>query len=122
MSNYKYLSFVAGAYYFSENILTRNSLTIFPSHLAALFTPNIPTDSEAGFVNGTFHLPRNVDITLGGRYTAESKTLNQDAPYYLDPTGAFPILTKPSEAITAAGPVLYEKTIDDSAFTPKVGV
>ena len=109
------LEFVAGLYYLKERQESFNEAIGFVPGDEVYFVtaPDLTAESAAAFVQGTYHLPNGVGITLGGRYTKDKKRLDQTFTVY-DFDG------------TEVGPPLFvfkaDVSPDFSAFTPKVGI
>lgn len=109
------LEFVAGLYYLRDKQDTFNEAIAFVPGEEQYFVtaPYLTAKSEAAFLQGTYHLPYGVGITVGGRYTKDTKKLRQTFLVY-DFDGV------------EVGPTIYEfrgnVEPDFSAFTPKVGI
>ncbi len=121
VGNYDHLDFVAGLYYLTEDIRVKNSVDLVTSDLGLLFLPDVTTNSRAAFAQGTYHVTSQFDLTVGARYTKESKSLKQNSAYYINFAGGI-FLQPPPGATAIVGPVVYDEDGSYSAFTPKFGM
>jgi iron complex outermembrane recepter protein len=116
--NIRYDSFtgVAGAYYLYESEKELNSVTLPGPRLQVQTAPQVWTRSAAAFAQGTYALTADVRLTLGGRYTRETKTLEADyRGYVLD--------TQLEQQANLPGyPINFATAPTFSAFTPKIGL
>ncbi len=79
------LSAVGGLYYFDDRDLT-NIVSFIPPSLRTpaarsadtIFAPISTALSEAGFVQGTYHLTNKLAVTVGVRYTHDGKSIDQN--------------------------------------------
>jgi iron complex outermembrane receptor protein len=77
---------VAGLYYFHEGDDAYPTATLYhtplipspPRTIMVQAFPITTADAEAAFVQGTYHILPTVALTVGYRYTVESKKLDQD--------------------------------------------
>ena len=115
IGSYDSFDFVAGVYYLKDKQNTFNeALAFVPGDEQYFVTaPRLTAESKAVFLQGTYHLPHGVGLTLGGRYTEDSKTLRQTFIAY-------------DFEDAVVGPPIFEfrakVSPDFSAFTPKVGI
>lgn len=122
---YTAFDFVLGAYYLREHNITANRSLVFPglSPAAAVqysvITPDLTATSRALFGQGVIHLPAGFNITLGGRYTHDTKDLTQSftrydfsaAPVIGAPVLSFNANVRPSwEDFTAKGGIDWQVT------------
>ncbi|MGV3480154.1 MAG: TonB-dependent receptor [Sphingobium sp.] len=105
------LTYIAGLYYFSENIKVDSSVTTYPT-VRANFAPTIQTSALAAFAQGTYALTDQFSVTAGIRYTRERKDFDQVATNFSLPTG-LPLATYPR---------LYSSRGIYKAWTPKIAV
>jgi iron complex outermembrane receptor protein len=105
------LTYIAGLYYFSENIKVDSSVTTFPT-VRANFSPTIQTSAVAAFAQGTYAFTDQFSVTAGIRYTRERKDFDQVATNFSLPTG-LPLATYPR---------LYSTQGIYKAWTPKIGL
>lgn len=118
IGNYEHFNFVTGLYYYHEANHFLESPTIVPEGLNAYFSPTTTTNAAAAFTQATWHVTSKFDVTAGMRYTYEYKTFDQDATFYLDPTGV-EIVIPPPGAIAVMGPITYRDSSHYYAPTPK---
>ncbi len=105
------LTYVAGLYYFHENVQTNQ---IINANVPRTFTAILPegsTDSRAGFVQGTYNLTDSLSLTAGLRYTDEKKIFYGNIRSYSQDTG-----------LPTNDHVLYRGVGKYNALTPKFGV
>lgn len=104
------LSYVLGAFYFSEDLVSSNFFR--QGDLSTTrFTPNVKTKSYAGFGQLTYALSDTVRAVLGGRYTKESKD-----QLTASVSGGRPLAVNPPLGAPFAG------SLDFSKFTWKAGL
>jgi iron complex outermembrane recepter protein len=88
------LSWVAGAYYLDENNETQ--ITDYLGIAGGLFTPRRllnNTYTLAFYAQGDFNITDNLVVTLGARYTDETKTLRFVQPRGINPRTGLPFST-----------------------------
>lgn len=123
------LDYVAGLYYFRMNLdavptvsIGEDVLSLFGAPLGsfvggdtAKLLPEIETESYAAFAQATYHVNEKFDITVGARYTYESKDIK--------------FTTEADDLFAAAAgfnfvPFVAEKSFDrsDSVFTGNVNL
>jgi iron complex outermembrane receptor protein len=104
-------TYVAGLYYFSEEIKTFTQINARAPQTFTGVYPVSRTTSVALFAQGTYDLSERWSVTAGGRYSEERKEFDGNVGIYSAVTG-LPV----SPATVYAGVGEY------SAFTPKLGV
>jgi iron complex outermembrane receptor protein len=105
------LTFVSGLYYLQENVATNVQVQVFPAGVARTFLPETDTDAYAAYAQGTYALNDTVSLTLGARYTYETKSIAQWQAVSLISTGAI-----------AGAPIVFARDENFHALTPKLGV
>lgn len=109
------LEFVAGVFYLRDRQSTFNEAIAFVPGDEQYFVtaPYLTAKSEAVFLQGTYHLPHGIGVTLGGRYTKDTKRLSQT------------FIVNDFDGVEVGAPI-YEfranVSPEFSAFTPKVGI
>lgn len=104
------LSYVFGAFYFSEDLVASNFFR--QGDLSTTrFTPNVKTKSYAGFGQLTYSLSDTVRAVVGGRYTKESKD-----QLTASVSGGRPLAVNPPLGAPFAG------SLDFNKFTWKAGL
>jgi iron complex outermembrane receptor protein len=112
---------VAGLYYFHESDDAYPDAILFhtplypspPGTILVQAFPKTTAAAEAGFAQGTYHVLPTVGVTVGARYTYESKTLDQDYQEGFVGPPAFQI---------PPYPFLGATTRHFHAVTPKFGI
>jgi iron complex outermembrane receptor protein len=115
-ANYSRFSGVAGLYYFYESEDGVNDVVVPGAFAEKVTAPEVWTRSAAAFAQGSFAVTPDVRLTLGGRYTHETKTIEANyQAYHLSPDLArisnFP-----------GFPIQFSTAPTFSAFTPKFGI
>jgi iron complex outermembrane recepter protein len=110
---------VAGIYYFQDQDHQLNSVSVPPSVITpaprALFnevSPVVTSASSAAFAQGSYELTRQLSLTVGARYTAEHKKMDQ---FYERLSEYPPRLGAPFPGY----PVTFHLSGNYGAFTPK---
>lgn len=131
--NYRKLDFTGGAYFLFENF-SSNRIGYVVSPVGAGAAPAYPEDqigdtrtwNYAGYLQGDYRLTPDLTLTLGGRYTLETRHFNFEGAY--DTYAGVPITPNPAApASTAAGfaarnNFTYAGQKTWTSFTPKYGV
>ncbi len=112
VGHYNAAEFVAGIYYFHEDDQSSTFIARPAANLKINAPPLTHTDSEAGFVQGTYHLLSNFSVTLGGRYTVDEKSFDQNYNFAFLNTGL------PNGSPAAK----FDLSHNYYAFTPKLGL
>ena len=107
------LTSIAGAFFFAENDHQTVEGDQPAAKLRTLLDPRTDAGSAAVFGQTTLNLTSRLSGTLGLRYTHEGKTIDNFGGRYM--LGTSPVLI-PGSSYT------YSDSIDDSAWTPKIGV
>jgi len=102
---------VVGLYYFNEHIKSAIASSTPATNILRSTSPRVGDESKAAYAQGTYNITDALHLTLGARYTQESKNIFTNAFTLNTATGA---LIPPS--FNTPGFSRY------SAFTPKVGV
>jgi iron complex outermembrane receptor protein len=105
------LTYIAGLYYFSEDIAVDSTVTTFAT-VRANFSPTIETRAVAAFAQASYALTDQLSLTAGIRYTRERKSFDQFALQTSTITG-LPLATFPR---TYSSDDVYR------AWTPKFGI
>jgi iron complex outermembrane receptor protein len=115
-ANYSRFTGVAGLYYFYESD-QQLSQVIVPGAFAEKATaPQIWTHSGAAFAQGSYEIVPDVKLTVGGRYTRETKSVEADyLGLHLSPE-LTPIANLPGF------PINFSTAANFDAFTPKFGL
>ncbi len=119
------LSWTAGVYYFSATGKYNPLSVEFGPAAAALFGPagftmrtfgEIKTTSIAGYLQGTYELTSDTNLTLGARYTDEKKTLSGSQSNFvgLPDTSllAVPTPQAPAQTPARAHPLTFRVALD----------
>ncbi len=125
-------SWVAGLYYLQEdvsmNFSIRNFQGLFGSGTDANFVANQEMSTWATFANATYEFSEQLSVTLGARYSAETKTfdnaqvvktIGQSIPLPI-PYGPFPAGARIPANLTFAAPPTFNDEEDFSSFTPRL--
>jgi iron complex outermembrane receptor protein len=106
------LDFVAGVYYFHEQIASQNLIEARVPNTGTAINPRVSTNAYAAYTQGTYHFTDQISATLGGRYTQEEKdfyntsgTTNLTSAQYIN-----------------NGPIRTTAQGKYYSFTPKFGV
>jgi iron complex outermembrane receptor protein len=116
------LKAVAGLYYFGDTDEQINFVQVPPSVITpppaaatVRAAPQVKTRSYAAFIQGSYEIIPDVRVTLGGRYTSETKSFSQNfVRTSLNPaTLGF---------VPPPFPIIFSLERKDHAFTPKFGI
>lgn len=111
VGNYENLDLFFGLFYFEEDIDSKIEVQVRALGISSVFAPLVDTQSWAAFGQAQYALTEKFSVTLGGRYTEETKDWSKLSGIFL--TGTDTQLTNTSPP-------------DDSAkytnFTPKFGL
>jgi iron complex outermembrane receptor protein len=77
IGNFERLTFVGGLYYLHELVDTDVLVDVYPAGVYKQFLPVNRTDASAVYTQATYNFTDTFGITLGGRYTAETKSMDQ---------------------------------------------
>jgi iron complex outermembrane receptor protein len=123
-AHYQRFEGVAGAYWLNEKIKT-DVHSFQPSVNLGTWResrPHVDSENWAVFAQGTFYLTPDLHLTLGGRYTEESKDIAPDS-FTLIHYNTTPIYqTPPPSPPGGANPYTAPASADFDAFTPKAGL
>jgi iron complex outermembrane receptor protein len=111
IGNFRRVSFVSGLYYLHERVDTDVTVDVYPAGVYKAFLPINRTDASAAYSQGTYNITDTLGFTLGARYTAETKSQEQNGGLYTIPTS------------TLLGPAtIFQNKNRFHATTPKVSV
>lgn len=111
VGNFERLSFVTGLYYLHEKVNTNVTVQVIGFGVARSFQPVTDTDAYAAYTQGTYNITDSLGLTLGLRYTAETKSIDQFVGTYLLPN------------VTLAGmPLQFYRKDHFHGTTPKAGL
>ena len=117
------INLVAGLYYFNERqnslVISRQPPQAARPASAAILTERRPfteATSQAAFAQASIRLAEGLKLTLGGRYTKDTKSFdaNQNRYSYANAPALGPL--------SAGYPSIYHVTTKFDAFTPRIGV
>ncbi len=125
---------VVGALYYTENsdveFSINNSQGLFGAGTRAIFEATQELDSWAVFADGTYTFTDRLSVTLGGRFSKESKdftnkqtvfTITESVPLPVD-IGPFPAGSQIPSGITFLDPPVFTDSADFDNFSPRVVV
>jgi iron complex outermembrane receptor protein len=104
--------YLTGLYYIHEANQTGNNIEVRVPGTQAQSSPRIVTKSWAAFAQVGYALTERIKLTAGVRYTDETKDIAQNLR----------VVTAATQAPLAGYPILYNKSSNFVAWTPKFGI
>jgi iron complex outermembrane recepter protein len=111
VGNFGRLTFVTGLYYLHEKVNTIVTVQVFGPGVARSFQPATDTDAYAAYTQGTYKFTDTIGLTLGVRYTGETKSIDQFVGTYRAASGAL-----------LGAPITFSRKDRFHGTTPKVGL
>ncbi len=105
------LETIVGLFYFTERVHSASSVTLPLNGLLADFKPITDTEALGVFAQGTYHFTDQWSLTLGARYSDETKEFDQRIVRYNTGTGA-----------VLGAPISYHGERSFNSTTPKVSL
>jgi len=111
IGNYENLDLFFGLFYFEEDIDSKIEVQVRGAGISSVFAPLVDADSWAAFGQAQYSLTEKLSVTLGGRYTEETKDWDKLSGIFQTATG-----TQLTDTSPAPESAKYTN------FTPKFGL
>lgn len=111
IGNYENLDLFFGLFYFEEDIDSKIEVQVRGAGISSIFAPIVQADSWAAFGQGQYSLTDKFSVTLGGRYTEETKDWDKLSGIFLTGTDTQLVDTSPQS-----------ESAKYTNFTPKFGL